>query len=104
MSHSSRNCVLCSKEAPLSKQGVCQPCHTEAGEELSWLLSYTKAKRQMEHIFNADPFQRALFEGGSWADVNEAYEAHLRPVQEPVPVQSQSQTQTQRAWLKRQRA
>ena len=37
-----------------------------------------ECRRALQHlnaVFAADPFQRALDAGASWADVNEAYEA-----------------------------
>ena len=38
-----------------------------------------ECRRALQHlnaVFAADPFQRALDAGASWADVNEAYEAY----------------------------
>jgi hypothetical protein len=37
--------------------------------------AYLQALQHLNAVFAADPFQRALDAGASWADVNEAYEA-----------------------------
>ena len=37
--------------------------------------AYLQALQNLNAVFAADPFQRALDEGASWADVSEAYEA-----------------------------
>lgn len=37
--------------------------------------AYLQALQNLNAVFAADPFQRALNEGASWADVNEACEA-----------------------------
>jgi len=37
--------------------------------------AYQHAMQQLNAAFAADPFQRALDAGASWADVSEAYEA-----------------------------
>ena len=39
-------------------------------------LALAKAKEELDAAYNADPFQRAINSGASWADVNEAYEAY----------------------------
>jgi len=38
--------------------------------------AYKQAMEQLNAAFAADPFQRALNAGVSWAEVNEAYEAY----------------------------